>query len=106
MEIKDERICGSQTYLRGNHKKAKGITTDNYVIINEDLSAYLFFLLLSNWIKKVHNFIIKPGTQKCNIFANSSTKDVVGENYIGVRGWHQMVIWVTETKTKQKNQEQ
>ena len=48
MEIKDERICGSQTYLRGNHKKAKGITTDNYVIINEDLSAYLFFLLLSN----------------------------------------------------------
>ena len=56
MEIKDERICGSQTYLRRNHKKAKGTTTDNYAIINEDLSAYLFFILLSNWIKKVHNF--------------------------------------------------
>lgn len=47
MEIKDERICGSQTYLRRNHKKAKGTTTDNYAIINEDLSAYLFFILLS-----------------------------------------------------------
>ena len=44
------------------HKKAKGTITENYPIINEDLSAYLFFLLLSNWIKKVYNFIIKPGT--------------------------------------------